>query len=139
MRRESDIRAGTSWPHPGRITNMATRDVDEPGIAPCRPDAECVADRPDANPCKPEPETQADRAGQRAVEDRHRARRTAEQDRPAERAMDRRAIARHEIGAIAHQTSAPTPNEKQESKKDEAGQGLDAETAERRVGKQVGK
>src|SRR3546814_8867831 len=88
MRRESDIRAGTSWPHPGRITNMATRDVDEPGIAPCRPDAECVADRPDANPCKPEPETQDDRARQRAVEDRHRARRTPEQERPAERAMD---------------------------------------------------
>src|SRR3546814_16680360 len=119
MRRESDIRAGTSWPHPGRITNMATRDVDEPGIAPCRPDAECVADRPDANPCKPEPETQADRAGQRAVEDRHRARRTAEQDRPAERAKDRRAIAPHAIGPIAPQQSPPPPNEKKGRKKNE--------------------
>src|SRR3546814_12989213 len=96
MRRESDIRAGTSWPHPGRITNMATRDVDEPGIAPCRPDAECVADRPDANPCKPEPETQADRAGQRAVADRQPPRRPAEPAPPHAATMDRRAIARHQ-------------------------------------------
>src|SRR3546814_15161000 len=101
------------------ITNMATRDVDEPGIAPRRPDAECVADRPDANPCKPEPETQADRAGQRAVEDRHRARRTAEQDRPAARAMDRRANARPETRALAHHPSAPPMHEKKQRKKDE--------------------
>src|SRR3546814_14234680 len=39
--------------------------------------------------------------------------------------MDRRAIARHEIGAIAHQTSAPPLNEKKERKKDEAAKAID--------------
>src|SRR3546814_17178577 len=119
MRRESDIRAGTSWPHPGRITNMATRDVDEPGIAPCRPDAECVAHRPDANPCKPEPETQADRAGQRAVEARHRARRTAAPDRHAQPERARRALARHANRAIRHQQTDPPLTEKKQEKKNE--------------------
>src|SRR3546814_11426756 len=97
MRRESDIRAGTSWPHPGRITNMATRDVDEPGIAPYRPDAECVAARPDANPCKPEPETQADRARQRDGEARHHTRRPAYPDRPGQPANDPSAAAPHHL------------------------------------------
>src|SRR3546814_17370976 len=119
MRRESDIRAGTSWPHPGRITNMATRDVDEPGIAPCRPDAECVADRPDANPCKPEPETQADRACQRAVEDPPRARRTAEQDRLAAPDKDRRAIPPPELRPLPPQTTPPHPQKQDANKKPE--------------------
>src|SRR3546814_8235807 len=65
----------------------------------------------------------ADRRGERAVDDGDRPRRAAQEDRRAERAMDRRLEAldmRRGWCGGAHAISAPPPNEKKLRKKDEA-------------------
>lgn len=58
-------------------------------IALRRTDGSDMAERPDQDAGEPELEAEADGPGERAVEDRHGARRTAEQDGLAESAVDR--------------------------------------------------
>ena len=65
-----------------------------------------------------------DGGGERAVDDRDRARRAAEQDRLGQRAVDRRVEAGDGVGLI-HQTSAPPPNWKKERKKLDAAKAIE--------------
>jgi hypothetical protein len=54
-----------------------------------------------------------------------RARSAAEQDRLAERPVDRHGETRHVFGRPRHQTSAPPPNEKNDRKKLDAAKAID--------------
>ena len=65
-----------------------------------------------------------DGGGERAIDDRDRARRAAEQDRLGERAMDWRIEAGNRLG-LFHQTSAPPPNWKNDRKKLDAAKAID--------------
>ena len=72
----------------------------------------------------PEAQAEADRGGERAVDDRDRARRAAEQDRFGQRAMDGRVEA-GDGRIVLHQTSAPPPNWKKVRKKLDAAKAID--------------
>ena len=96
-------------------------------IALGRPDGGGMADDPEQEPGDPQAQAEAQRRRQRAVEDRDRARRAAEQDRLGQRAMDRRDEAWDGFvsGKALHQISAPPPNEKNDRKKLEAAKAIE--------------
>ena len=73
-----------------RIAQVPAHHVDEGGIALGGPHRRQMADQPDSDADDPEAQAQPDGGGERAVDDRDRARRAAEQDRFGERAMDGR-------------------------------------------------
>src|SRR6202795_3488312 len=64
-----------------RIPQVPADHVDKGGIALGGPYRGDVAEQPDQAADNPEAEPKADGGGERAVDDRHRARRAAEQDR----------------------------------------------------------
>ncbi len=64
-----------------------------------------MADQPERPPTNPEAKPEADGGGERAVDDRHRARRAAEQDRLGQRAMD--GASKPAIGASCSIRPAP--------------------------------
>ena len=105
-----------------RVAQVAPHHVDEGGIALGRPDRGQVADQPDRGAGDPEAKAEPDGSGERAVDDRHRARRAAQQDRLGQRAMDRRIEAGDGL-LVLHQTSAPPPNWKNDRKKRAGGEG----------------
>ena len=72
----------------------------------------------------PEAQAQPDGGGERAVDDRDRARRAAEQDRLGQSAMDRGVEAGDRL-VMLHQTSAPPPNWKKDRKKELAAKAID--------------
>ena len=59
---------------------MPPRDIDELGVAPCRPDRDRVAERKDNDAGDPQAQAQPDRGGQGGVGDREAPRSAAEQD-----------------------------------------------------------
>ncbi len=72
----------------------------------------------------PEAQAKADRGGQRAVDDRDRARRAAEQDRLGQRAMDRRLEAGDALGLL-HRDQRPAAELKNDRKKLDAAKAID--------------
>src|SRR3546814_18508848 len=87
-----------------------------------------MADDPEHRAGNPQLQAQPDGGGQRAVGNRHGARRTAQQDRLGQRAMQRdleagREARRSFVGG-AH-TTAPPENEKNDRKKEDAAHEMD--------------
>src|ERR1700676_2601461 len=72
-----------------RVAQMPAHDFDEGVIALGGPDRRQMADQPDRRADDPKAKAQPDGGGKRAVDDRHRPRRAAEQDRLGQSAMDR--------------------------------------------------
>ena len=103
---------------------MAAHHVDEGGIALGGPDGGEMADQPDGPADDPEAKAEAHGGRERPVDDRHSARRAAEQDRLCQRAVDRREVAADGLGLV-HQTSTPPPNWKKERKKLDAAKAID--------------
>ena len=98
-----------------RVAQVPAHHVDEGGIALGGPDRGEMADQPDHGADDPEAQAQADRGGERAVDDRDRARRAAEQDRLGQRAMDGRVEAGDGlVAAPSDQRSAAELEEGQE-------------------------
>ena len=69
---------------------MSAHHIDEQRIALGGPDRGGLSDDPKQETGEPQPQAEAECRRQRAVEDRDRARRTAEQDRLGQRAMNGR-------------------------------------------------
>src|SRR6516162_4855163 len=109
------------------ITQVSAHDVDELRVAFCGPDRRHVPDRPEHKSGDPQAQSQADSSRERAVGDRNRAWRTAKQDRLRQSAMDRRFEPRDRIVRkdLAHQTSAPPPNEKNDRKNELAANAIE--------------
>ena len=78
-----------------------------------------------ARPTSQRRRPEADGGRERAVDDGDRARRTAEQDRFGQRAMDRAHGIRRWARSACHQTSAPPPKEKNDRKKLDAAKAID--------------
>src|SRR5271167_927434 len=107
-----------------RVAQMPAHDFDEGGIAFSGPDRRQVADQPDRGADDPKAKAQPNGGGERAVDDRHRPRRAAEQDRLSQSAMDR-CIEAGDWILMLHQTSAPPPNWKKDRKKELAANAID--------------
>src|SRR5579863_8217594 len=103
---------------------MPAHDVHEGGVALGGPDGSQMADQPDRSANKPKAQAKPDGRGKRAVNDRDRPRRAAEQDRLGERAMDWRIEAGNRLG-LFHQTRAPPPNWKNDRKKLDAANAIE--------------
>src|SRR3546814_4835313 len=89
---------------------------------------EAVPCRPEHQPGQPLLEAEANGGGQRAIDDRDTARRTAEQDWAPERTMDRCLEPFEMLATAAHAMSAPPPKLKKERKKLEAAKAIDKPT-----------
>src|SRR5690606_7333841 len=127
-----DIRQGSSCAPPsdrqvGGDTEMPAADFHEERIALGDPYRREMADGPDEETDQPEAQAEAHGPGQRPVEDRDRARRTAEQDVLGQRAVNRDGESRHVqlLEGDRHQTSAPPPNEKNDRKKLDAAKAIE--------------
>ena len=84
-----------------------------------------MADQPDRSAGEPQPQAEADRGGERAVDDRDRARRAAQQDRLGERAMDRRLEAWRWARAAPSDQRSAAEAEKKDRKKLDAAKAID--------------
>ncbi len=100
---------------------MTANNIDEQWVALGCPNSCGMTDRPQKKSCNPESQTETQRCGQRTVKDCHRARRTSQEDRLGQRAMDRHDVSRNRL----HQITAPPPNEKNDKKKLEAANAID--------------
>src|SRR5579885_134697 len=99
-----------------RIAQVAAHDIDEGGIALCRPYGGDMTDEPDQTANNPQTKAKSDRGRERAVHDRHSARRAAQKDWLGQSAVNRRVETRD--GAILlHHTVTPPPNWKKVRKK----------------------
>src|SRR5208337_2571521 len=107
-----------------RIAQVPTHYVHEGRVALGGPDRGEMTDEPNCGADDPEAQPQTHCSGERAVDDRHRPGRAAEQDRLGQGAVDRRVEAGNGVGLI-HQISAPPPNWKKERKKLEAAKAID--------------
>src|SRR6266851_4075093 len=85
---------------------MAAHHVDELRIALGSPDGGGLTEKPEQETGDPQPQAETKGCGERAVENRDRARRTAEQDVLGERAMN--GCCKSE-NPLLHQTSAKPP------------------------------
>src|SRR6266852_7945613 len=101
---------------------MTAHHVDELRISLGGPDGAGMADQPKQKTRDPEPQPQAKGCGERAVEDRDRARRAAEQDVLGERAMNGCCKSGN---PLLHQTNAPQPKEKNDRKKELAANAIE--------------
>ena len=63
------------------MVDVAGQHLDEGGVLAGCPDGDRMGDQPQQDAGNPQPQSKTDRGGQRAIDDRHRARRTGEQDR----------------------------------------------------------
>src|SRR6267142_3038607 len=102
-------------------TQMAAHHVDELRIALRRPDRGRLTENPKQETGDPQPQAETKSCGERAVENRDRARSAAEQDVFGERAMNGCC----KSGDLLHQTSAPPPKEKNERKKELAANAIE--------------
>src|SRR5579875_3250943 len=118
------IIVGTSRDQVLGITEMPPHHVDEGWIALGGPDSREVAEQPDRASDDPEAQAKTDRCCERAIDDRDRAWRAAEQDRFRQRAMDRRVEA-GDGRILLHHTSAPPPNWKKVRKKLDAAKAIE--------------
>jgi hypothetical protein len=93
---------------------MTAHHVDELGVPFRGPDGRGMADCPNDKSRNLEPQAKPNGRGQRAIGDRDRARRPAEQNRCGQRPMNWRVEASYGFMGRdpAHQTSAPPPKEK---------------------------
>src|SRR3546814_13053232 len=103
---------------------MAARDIDKLWIAACSPDRKHMTDCPDGKASEPEAQAEANRARQRAIDDGECTRRTAEQDRLGQCAVDRGIEAGDGV-CRRHQISAPPPKLKKLRKKIDAAKALE--------------
>ena len=101
---------------------VSADDFDKVRVALGRPDGGHVADEPKKKARDPEAQTDAERGGERTVENRDGAWRTAHQDRLGQRAMDGRFVA---WDLSVHQITTPPPNEKNDRKKLDAAKAID--------------
>lgn len=62
------------------MTDMPGQNLDEGGVLAGCPDGDGMGDKPQQNAGDPQAQSEADRGSERAVDDRHRARRTGEKD-----------------------------------------------------------
>src|SRR5216684_3076944 len=100
---------------------MTAHHVDELRIALRRPDRGGLTENPKQETGDPQPQAETKSCGERAVENRDRARSAAEQDVFGERAMNGCC----KSGDLLHQTSAPPPKEKNERKKELAAKAIE--------------
>src|SRR3546814_17809228 len=100
---------------------MAARDIDKLWIAACSPDRKHMTDCPDGKASEPEAQAEANRARQRAIDDGECTRRTAEQDRLGQCAVDR-GIEDGDVGCRRHPISATPPKLQTLRKKIDAAQ-----------------
>ena len=100
---------------------MAAHHVDELWIALGSPDGGGLTENPKQETGDPQPQAETKSCGERAVENRDRARSAAEQDVFGERAMNGCC----KSGDLFHQTSAPPPKEKNERKKELAAKAIE--------------
>jgi len=107
-----------------RVAQMPPHDIDEGGVAFGGPDRREVPDQPDRGADDPQTKAKADRGSERAVDDCDGARRTAEEDRFGQSAMDWCVETDDGLG-LFHQTSAPPPNWKNDRKKLDAAKAID--------------
>src|SRR6516225_10741669 len=109
------------------IAQVPPHDVDELRVALCCPDRRQMTDRPQHEAGDPKAQSQSDSSCQGAVGDRNRAWRAAKQDWLCQGAMDRRLEPRNWIVRkdLAHQTSAPPPNEKNDRKNELAANAIE--------------
>jgi hypothetical protein len=107
-----------------RVAQMTAHDVDEGRVALGGPNGSKMADQPNCPANYPEAKTQPDGRGKRAVDDRDGARRTAEEDRFGQGAMDWR-VETDDGLSLFHQTSTPPPNWKNDRKKLDAAKAID--------------
>lgn len=98
---------------------MAPQHFGKIGIALRCEHGNGVACCPEQNPGDPHPQTEPERRRYRAVDDGQGARRTSQQNRFGQRAMQRN------LEAFDHETSAPPPNEKNERKKLDAANAME--------------
>src|SRR5258707_659655 len=101
---------------------MAAHHVDKQRIALRRPDRGGLTENPKQETGDPQPQAETKGCGGRAVEDRDRARRTAEQDVLGKRAINGCCKSGD---PLLHQTSAPPPKEKKERKKELAAKAIE--------------
>src|SRR5882724_39459 len=101
---------------------MTAHHVDELRIALGSPDRGGLTENPEQETGEPQPQAETKSCGERAVEDRDRARRAAEQDVLGERAMN--GCCKSE-NPLLHQTSAPPPKEKNDRKKELAAKAIE--------------
>src|SRR5690349_7941794 len=120
----SDIIDETSRDEMRQVAQVAPHHVDEGGVALGRPDRGEMADEPERGAGDPEAKAEPDCRGERAVDDRHRARRPAEQDRLRQRAVDGCVEAGDGL-LLIHHTSAPPPNWKKVRKKELAAKAME--------------
>src|SRR5713226_4883247 len=100
---------------------MAAHHVDEQRIALGSPDGGGLTENPEQETGDPQPQAETKGCGERAVENRDRARRAAEQDVLGKRAMNGCC----KSGDLLHQTSAPPPKEKNDRKKELAAKAIE--------------
>src|SRR6516225_4443830 len=110
-----------------RITQVSAHDVNELRVALCGPDRRHVPDRPQHEAGDPKAQSQTNGSSEGAVGDRNRAWRAAKQDRLRQGAMDRGFEPGDWIVCkeLAHQTSAPPPNEKNDRKNELAANAIE--------------
>jgi hypothetical protein len=106
------------------VAEVPAHHIDEGRVALGGPDRCEMRDEPNREADDPETQAQAYRRGERAVDDRHRPRRAAEQDRLGQGAVHRRIESRDRV-CLIHQTSAPPPNWKKVRKKLDAAKAID--------------
>src|SRR5690554_1879393 len=93
-------------------------------IEPCAPDRQRMADDPQHQSRNPQLQAQPDGGGQRAVGDRHSARRATHQNRLGQRAMQRHFKAGSKFLGRIH-TMAPPEKLKNDRKNEEAAKAID--------------
>src|SRR3546814_7926980 len=103
---------------------MAARDIDKLCSAACIPDRKHMTDCPDGKASEPEAQAEANRARQRAIDDGECTRRTAEQDRRGQCAVER-SIEAGDVVCRRHQISAPPPKLKKLRKKLDAAKAME--------------
>src|SRR5262245_47559699 len=110
----------------GGVAQVPPHHVDELSVAFRSPHRGGMAYGPQQKARNPEPEAQCDRRRERAVGDGDGPRRAAEQDRIAQRPMDRRMEADDGVRHLAHPTTAPPPKEKKLRKNELAANAIDS-------------
>src|SRR5690606_11442689 len=106
------------------VLDVACKDLHELRIDARTPYRQRVADDPQHQPWNPQLQAEAHGGGQRAVGDRHGARRAAQQDRLGQRAAQRHLEASGEVVRRAH-TTAPPEKLKNDRKNEDAANAIE--------------
>src|SRR5690606_32295565 len=124
------IRRGSAWRRSSHIQQRGLLDMPGEHLQELRiqagaPHRQRVADQPQCQAWQPQLQAQADHGRQGAVEDRHVAWRTAEQDRLGQRAVQRHLEAEDEFALAVHATTAPPAKLKKLRKNEDAAKAID--------------